>query len=48
MQNMPANNKLPFVLAFAQDAKGEVYVLTALQSKRNAVFDDAIYMIKAN
>ena len=48
MQNMPANNKLPFVLAFAQDAKGEVYVLTAVQSKRNTVFDDAIYMIKAN
>lgn len=48
MQNMPPNKKLPFVLAFAQDSNGEVYVLTALHSKRNVVFEDAIYLIKAD
>ena len=46
MTGMPSNQKLPYILAFAQDAKGDVYVLTALQSKRNTVFDDAIYLIK--
>jgi len=48
MKNMPPNKKLPFVLAFAQDSNGEVYVLTALHSKRNVVFEDAIYLIKAD
>lgn len=48
MKNMPPNKKLPFVLAFAQDSNGDVYVLTALHSKRNAVFEDAIYLIKAD
>lgn len=46
MKEMPANNKLPYILAFAQDSKGEIYVLTATKSKRNTVPDDAIYIIK--
>ena len=45
MQNMPPNKKLPFVLAFAKDSKGEVYVLTELHRNRNVYFEDAIYMI---
>ncbi len=48
MKHFPPNNKLPFVLAFAQDSNGDVYVLTSLHSKRNAFFEDAIYLIKAD
>ena len=43
-----ANGKLPYILSFAQDAKGNVYALTAVNSKRNKVFEDTIYMVKAD
>jgi glucose/arabinose dehydrogenase len=48
MSEPMANGKLPYVLAFAQDAKGNVYALTAVNSKRNMVFEDAIYLVKAD
>ena len=48
MSEPMANGKLPYVLAFAQDAKGNVYALTAVNSKRNKVFEDAIYLVKAD
>ena len=48
MSEPTANGKLPFILSFAQDSKGNVYALTAVNSKRNKVFDDAIYLIKAD
>lgn len=47
MSEPTANRKLPFILAFAEDSKGNVYALTAVNSKRNKVLEDAIYIIKA-
>jgi hypothetical protein len=47
MSEPTANGKLPFILSFAQDSKGNVYALTAVNSKRNKVMDDAIYMVTA-
>ena len=47
MSEPTANGKLPYILAFAQDSKGNVYALTAVNSKRNKVMEDAIYMVKA-
>jgi hypothetical protein len=40
--NMPG--KLPYVLAFAQDANGEVYVLTSITTGPNGSLD-TIYKI---
>jgi hypothetical protein len=48
MSEPTANGKLPFILSFAQDSKGNVYALTAVNSKRNKVFEDAIYLVKAD
>jgi glucose/arabinose dehydrogenase len=48
MREPTANGKLPYILSFAQDSKGNVYALTAVNSKRNKVFEDAIYMVKAD
>jgi len=47
MSEPTANGKLPYILAFGQDSKGNVYALTAVNSKRNKVMEDAIYMVKA-
>lgn len=47
MSEPTANGKLPYILSFAQDSKGNVYALTAVNSKRNKVMEDAIYMVKA-
>jgi len=47
MREPTANGKLPYILAFAQDNSGNVYALTAVNSKRNKVLEDAIYMVKA-
>jgi hypothetical protein len=47
MREPTANGKLPYILSFAQDSKGNVYALTAVNSKRNKVMEDAIYMVKA-
>jgi len=47
MSEPTANGKLPYILSFAQDSSGNVYALTAVNSKRNKVFEDAIYMVKA-
>ena len=43
-----ANGKLPYILSFPQDTKGNVYALAAVNSKRNKVYEDAIYMVKAD
>ena len=48
MSEPTANGKLPYILSFAQDSSGNVYALTAVNSKRNKVFEDAIYMVKAD
>jgi hypothetical protein len=48
MSEPTANGKLPYILSFAQDSKGNVYALTAVNSKRNKVMEDAIYMVKAD
>jgi hypothetical protein len=48
MSEPTTNGKLPFILSFAQDLKGNVYALTAVNSKRNKVFEDAIYLIQAD
>jgi len=47
MSEPTANGKLPYILSFAQDSKGNVYALTAVNSKRNKVMEDAIYMVTA-
>lgn len=47
MSEPNANRKLPSMLAFAEDCKGNVYALTAINSKRSKVLEDAIYIIKA-
>ena len=48
MSEPTTNGKLPYILSFAQDLKGNVYALTAVNSKRNKVFEDAIYLVQAD
>lgn len=47
MSEPNAKRKLPSILAFAEDSKGNVYALTSVNSKRSKVLEDAIYIIKA-
>ena len=48
MSEPTTNGKLPYILSFAQDLKGNVYALTAVNSRRNKVFEDAIYLVQAD